>query len=92
MAQAPCEHGFSFDLLSLFQDLFPPAEVDIGRRQVAQALVVTAGVVVIDKVPDLAFEMPGQEVMLEQHAVIRFADLRLMVWCHRSILPWVCGW
>ena len=37
MAQAPLEHGFAFDLLSLFQDLLSPAEVDVSGRQVAQA-------------------------------------------------------
>jgi len=92
VAQAPRKHGFAFDLLSLFQDLLAPAEVDVGGRQVAEALVIPAGVVVFDKVPDLAFEIPGQDVMLEHHRVIRFADLGFMVWCHRSILPWVCGW
>jgi hypothetical protein len=53
VTQAPREHGFSFDLLSLIQDLFAPVEVDIGRRQIAQALVVTADVVVFDEVPSV---------------------------------------
>ena len=48
MAQAPLEHGFSFDLLSLFQDLFIAPEVDVGGRHVSKALVVAAVVIVSD--------------------------------------------
>jgi hypothetical protein len=53
VAQAPRKHGFAFDLLSLFQDLLAPSEVDVGGRQFAQALVVPAGVVVFDEVPSV---------------------------------------
>jgi hypothetical protein len=35
VAQAPLEHGFSFDLLSLFQDFLIAPEVDVSGRQVA---------------------------------------------------------
>ena len=45
MEQAPYEHGFSFDLLSLFQDQLVVLKVDIGRLQIAQALVVPLVVV-----------------------------------------------
>ena len=65
MAQAPLEHGFAFDLLSLFQDLLIAPEVDVGGRHVSKALMVAAIVVVVDKVADLALEIAGQEVMLE---------------------------
>lgn len=65
VAQAPLEHGFSFDLLSLFQDLLIAPEVDVGGRHVSKALVVAAVVVVVDKAADLALEIAGQEVMLE---------------------------
>jgi len=61
VAQAPREHGFSFDLLSLFQDLLTPPEVHVGGRQVSKALVVALVVVIFDKGANLAFEMrvPG---------------------------------
>jgi hypothetical protein len=49
--------------------------------------MVSAGVVVFHECADLAFKVARQEVMLEEHAVIRFADLRFMVWCQRSIFP-----
>ena len=71
MAQAPGEHGFSLDFVPLFQDLITPPEVDIGRRQVAQALVVSLRVVVLDEGADLALEIAGQEVMLEQDTVLQ---------------------
>lgn len=63
MAQAPLEHGFAFDLLSLFQDLLIAPEVDIGGRQVAEALVVALVIVVVDEGFDLGFEVTWQEVV-----------------------------
>ena len=59
MAQAPCAHGFTFDFLSLFQELLIALEVDIGGRQVAQALVVSLVVVIFDEGLDLALELAG---------------------------------
>ena len=70
MAQAPLEHGFSFDLLSLFQDLLIAPEVDIGGRQVSEALVVALVVVMVDEGGDLPFQVARQEVMFEQDAVL----------------------
>ena len=49
MAQAPLEHGFSFDLLSLFQDFLIAPKVDVSGRQVAQALVVALVIVIVDE-------------------------------------------
>ncbi len=60
MAQALLDHGFSFDLLSLFQDLLNASEVDIGWRQVPKALVVALVVVVSDKVTDRRAGRSGQ--------------------------------
>ena len=70
MAQAPFVHGVLFDLLSLFQDLLCPSEADISRCQVAQALMVSVVVVVRDEGFDLGFEIAGQEVVLQQDAVL----------------------
>jgi len=76
----------------LFLDLFPFSDdglvapkIDVGWRDVVQALVVALVVVVIYKCPDLAFKIAGQVVVFQQ-------TLFFMVWCQRSILPWVCGW
>lgn len=60
----------SFDPFSLLQNGFVPAEVDIGRRDVAQALVVTLVIVMIDECFDLSFEITGQEVVFQQNAVL----------------------
>ena len=70
MAQAPLEHGFSFDLLSLFQYPLIAPEVDIGGRQVSEALVVALVVVMVDECGDLPFQVARQEVMFEQDAVL----------------------
>ena len=87
MAQAPFVHGFSFDLLSLFQDLLCAPKVDVGGRQVAQALVVPVVVVVFDEGFDLGFEIAGQEVVLQQDAVLHRLmpafDLALRLWVER---------
>jgi hypothetical protein len=49
MVQAPAGDGLSFDLLPLDQDGLASAEIDVSRREIAKALVVTGVVVVLDK-------------------------------------------
>jgi hypothetical protein len=44
--QAALFNGLGFDLLSPIEDGFVPAEIDIGRRKVAEALVIAMLVVV----------------------------------------------
>ena len=87
VAQAPFIHSFLFDLLSLFQDLFCPSEVDICGRQVAQALVVPVVVVVFDEGFDLGFEIARQEVVFQQDAVLHGLmpafNLALRLWMER---------
>jgi len=46
------------------------SEVDIRRRQIAEALVIAAVVVMIDERPDLMLEITRQEVVLQQDAVL----------------------
>jgi hypothetical protein len=46
--QAPRFDGLSFDPFSSFQNGLTPPEVDIGRGEVLQALVVAPMVVVFD--------------------------------------------
>ena len=60
MQQAALLDGFGFDLLSCFQDGLAPAEIDVGVRQFAQALVVAVMVVVVDEVADRLFQSPGR--------------------------------
>ena len=47
--QAPIFDGFSFDPFALFDDGLCPAEVDIGRRHVGQALHVDDGANAVDE-------------------------------------------
>ncbi len=44
--------------------------VNVGGRQVVQALVVALMIVVADECGDLGFEVAGQEVVFEQDAVL----------------------
>ena len=71
MKQAPGFHGLSFDPFSLFQDGLAAPEVDIGRGEVLQALVVSSVVVMLDEGVDLLPEIAGQVVFFQQDAVLQ---------------------
>lgn len=71
MKQAPGFDGRSFDPFSLFQNGFTAPEVDIGRGEVLQALVIAPVVVMIDKGIDLMPEITGQVVVFQQDAVLQ---------------------
>ena len=60
-----------FDFLPPFHDGCVPPEVDVGGREVAQAFVVAAIVVVIHEGLDLAFEVAGQIVVFQQSPASR---------------------
>ena len=59
MLQAPVFECLSFDAPTFFKDLSAPAEVDIRRGQVLQALVIAMMIIVLDEVADLGFEIAG---------------------------------
>ena len=69
--QAALPDGLLLDLLSRFQDLRAAAIIDVGGREVAEALVVAAVVVVLDEGADLPFEVSWQEVVFQQDAVLQ---------------------
>ena len=46
------------------------AEVDVGRREIVQALMITAMVVVVDERVDPGFEVAGQIIVFQQDAVL----------------------
>ncbi len=52
-----------FDPFALFENGFVPAEVDVGRCDVIQALVESPVIVVINEGRDLDFEIARQEVV-----------------------------
>ena len=70
MLQASGFDGVAFDPFSFQQDGLTTPEVDVGRREVADTLVVSEMVVVGDEVADLLLEIAGQVVVLEQDAVL----------------------
>jgi len=85
--QAPRFECLLFDPFALFQNGFVSAEVDVGRRDVVEALMDALVIVVIDKGRDLRLDIAGQEVVFEQDAVLEglmpTLDLALglrMVW------------
>lgn len=59
----------SFEPFSLRQEGLATSEVDVGRRQVVQALVITQVVVVIDERCDQGVEVAWQEGVVEQNAI-----------------------
>ena len=91
--QAPGLQCVSLDPFPFQQDGLATTEVDIGRRQVVQALIVTVIVVMADEVADLELEMAWQQIVLEQDAVLQglvpALDLALglgMVWRSANML------
>ena len=70
MQQAAVLDGLPFDPFPLHEDCLTAPKVDVGRRQVADALVVTKVIVVGDEGIDLSLEVAGQIVVLEQDAVL----------------------
>ena len=68
MLQASGFDGVAFDPFSFQQDGLTTPEVDVGRRQVGDALVVSQMVVVGDEVADLDLEVAGQIVDREQRS------------------------
>ena len=75
--QAPMFDGLSFDLGALGEDGGTVSEVDIGRGQVVEALVVPAVIIVADERLDLRLEVAGQIVVFQQDAVFEGLVLAL---------------
>jgi hypothetical protein len=82
--QASGFDGVAFDPFSFQQDGLTAPEVDIGRRQVADALVVPEMVEIGDEVVDLLLEIARKTIF---SGGMRF----LSVWRQLSILPCVWG-
>src|SRR5882724_10189060 len=69
--------GFSFDLFPPFKNGLTAPEVDVSRRQVVQALVVSTVVVVADELLDALFELSWQVVVVQQDPVFHRAMISL---------------
>jgi hypothetical protein len=74
--QAAIGDGLSFDPFSFCQDGVAAPEMGIRVSQIANALVVSAIVVVVDEGRDLRFEIAGQSVPMSDN---RPADRRRIV-------------
>lgn len=70
MLQAAFSECLFLDLLSYLQDLRAATVINIGGRQVADTLVVSVVVVVVDECVDLPFQVTGQEVVFQQNPVL----------------------
>ena len=70
MLQAALSDCLFLDPFPFSQDGFVPAEVNVSRCDVAQALVVALVVIVIDEGLDLTFEIAGQVIVFQQDTVL----------------------
>lgn len=98
MKQAPGFDSLSFDPFALLQDGLAAPEVDVGRGDVLQALVIAAMVVMFDKGIDLLPEIAWQVVVFKEDAVLQglVPSIARQAIAKQSaergsILPWVCG-
>ena len=71
MLQAAVCDGGQLDALSFCEDRLGSAEVDVGRREVVDALMIADVIVVLDEGVDLPFEISGQIIVVEQNAVLQ---------------------
>jgi hypothetical protein len=69
MLQATVCDCLALDPFAFEEDGFGSSEVDVGRREIAQAVVI-AGMVVMSHEGGLTFEIAGQVIVLEQDAVL----------------------
>ena len=65
MHQAALLDGVALDARTLQQDGLPPAEIDIRRGQVAQALVIAPVTILLDELIDLSLQRARQVVILQ---------------------------
>jgi hypothetical protein len=57
--------SLSLYLLSHIQDALAISEVNIGRRLIVEAFVITPAILVLDEVGNRTFEIAGQVVVSE---------------------------
>ena len=69
MAQAAIHQGLALDAFPLGQDPFAASEVDVGGREVAEALMGSGMVVVFDEAGNRRLQLAGQVRVFEQDAV-----------------------
>ena len=70
MLQAPIGDCVAFDAFAFAADALCASKIDVSRREIVQALVIAGIVVMLDEGRDLAFEIAGEVILLEQNAVL----------------------
>jgi len=70
MHQAARLDGPALDAHAFQQDGLPPAEIDIRRAKIVQALVVTSMVIVLDECLNIGPKRAWQVVIFQQYAVL----------------------
>jgi hypothetical protein len=68
--QAAIGDCLSFDPFSFDQNGLAAPEVNVGWRQIVDALVIAQVIVVSDEGPDLGFEIARQVIVFEQDPVL----------------------
>ena len=71
VVQAALSNGVSFDPFAFEQDGLAASEVDIGGREIVEALVVSAMVVMLDECRNLSLEVLLEEVVFKEDAVLQ---------------------
>ena len=91
--QVPCFKCPLFDPFSLSQNGLGAAEVDVGRRDIVQALMIPLMIVVIDEGFYLMLWVARQEVVFQQNSVFQglMPTLNLalglgVIWCAPAVL------
>ena len=70
MHQAAVLDGPALDAHALQQDGLPPAEIDISRGQIAQALMIAPVVILLDECLNIGLKRAWQIVIFQQDAVL----------------------
>jgi len=70
MLQASILDCDALDPFSFAQDFCAASAIDVGRREIVQALVTAAMIVVIDEGADLRLQVARQIIVFEQDAVL----------------------
>ena len=60
----------AFDPFPFAQDFRSAPKVDVGGREIAQALMIAAMIVVLDKGADLRLELARKIIVFEENAVL----------------------
>ena len=71
VVQAALSDGLSFDPFAFEQDGLAAPEVDVGRGEIVEALVVSPVIVMLHEGRDLGFEVFFEEVVFQQDAVLQ---------------------